>query len=435
MTQRLGTRFLVFCLLVQTLEALIQFGRAKLLDIGRWYQLYASAKLDFIPPDIQRMQRTGRAVTIPPQWRRRRRRERKQKRGKRGSLRAKLHAKPHRLALPSLFLMNSRSLVNKMDEIRLRIMSRSMESCVMIITETWLDSNVPDAAIELAGRSVYRADRTAASGKSKGSGVCVYVHNNRCTATNIIGTHCSPDLEYLAVKCRPFYMLREFSAILITAVYIPLQANAKLALEKLYRTINNQLNAQPEAIVIVAGDFNHVELKAVLPKFHKNINFPTRGNNILDQVYTNIPGAYKAAASSHLGMSDHIALEMTPAYRPLICRTRPTVKTVQVWSEEATSMLQDCFELTDWGVFKEGADLEEYTSSVLAYLHFCTVLPTKSIKVFPNQKPWLDSTVRSLLKARDAAYRSGDMLAYSRALRDLKKDIRKAKYRYKQRTL
>lgn len=88
--------------------------------------------------------------------------------------------------------------------------------------------------------------------------------------------------------------------------------------------------------MIVAGDFNHVELRRVLPKFHKNINFPTRGNNILDQVYTNIPGTYKAAASSHLDMSDHIALEMTPAYKPLICRTRPTVKTVQVWSEEAT---------------------------------------------------------------------------------------------------
>ncbi|KAI3370481.1 hypothetical protein L3Q82_025244, partial [Scortum barcoo] len=39
---------------------------------------------------------------------------------------------------------------------------------------------------------------------------------------------------------------------------------------------------------------------------------------------------------------------------------------------------------------------------------FCTdaVLPTKTIKVFPNQKPWLDSTVKPLLKACDAAYRS-----------------------------
>lgn len=127
-----------------------------------------------------------------------------------------------------------------------------------------------------------------------------------------------------------------------------------------------------------------------------------------------------------------VAREYTVAWHS---RLRPTVKTVQVWSEEATSMLQDCFEHTEWEVFKEGADLEKYTTSVLAYVHFCTdtVLTTKTIRVFPNQKPWLDSTVCMLLKARDAAYRSGDMLVYSRARRDLNKGIKEAKHRYKQR--
>lgn len=76
------------------------------------------------------------------------------------------------------------------------------------------------------------------------------------------------------------------------------------------------------------------------------------------------------ATSLLLGMSDHISLEMIPAYRPLICRSRPTVKTIQVWSVKAISALQDCFECIDWGVFKENADIEEYTSSVLAYLYF-----------------------------------------------------------------
>lgn len=47
----------------------------------------------------------------------------------------------------SLFLTKSRSLVNKMDEIQLRIMSRHIETCVTVITETWLDNNIPDAAI------------------------------------------------------------------------------------------------------------------------------------------------------------------------------------------------------------------------------------------------------------------------------------------------
>lgn len=183
---------------------------------------------------------------------------------------------------------------------------------------------------------------------------------------------------------------------MIVVTYIPLRANAKLALEELYCLISSNMNTNPEAAVIVAGDFNHMELKAVLPKLHKFINFPTRDNNILNQVYCKIP----------VMLSDHISVKLIPPYRLLICRSKPTSSTIQVRTEEGSSALQDCFEHTNWNVFKEGADLEQYTSPVLSYINFCTdaVLPTKTIMVFPNQKSWVDSTVRALLKVRDAAY-------------------------------
>lgn len=67
------------------------------------------------------------------------------------------------------------------------------------------------------------------------------------------------------------------------------------------------MNSNPEA-----GHFNHVNLKVVLPNFKRFIHFPTRDNNILDQVYCNISGAYKAAAAPHLGSSAHICDELIP---------------------------------------------------------------------------------------------------------------------------
>ena len=222
-----------------------------------------------------------------------------------------------------------------MDDIRLQVVSEKRDSCVANVTETWLDENIPDTEVELADHSVYRADRTAASAKRRGGGLALYEHNSWCMDRNIIKTHCSPDLEYLAVKCRPSKLIREFCAIIIVAVYIPPRADAKLALEYLYCLVSRQMNAHLEAAVIVAEDFNHVELKAVFPKFKKQINFPTRENNILDQVYCNIPGGYRAVAAPHLGMSDHISVELLPAYTPVICRANPTTRTVQVWSEEA----------------------------------------------------------------------------------------------------
>ncbi|KAI7801979.1 hypothetical protein IRJ41_021014, partial [Triplophysa rosa] len=89
------------------------------------------------------------------------------------------------------------------DEIRLRIIHRKrLLNCkVMIFTETWLNSGIPDNAIELAGRDTLRADRTAdESGKTRGGGLCIYVNKAWCTNSVIVGIHCSANLEFLMTK-------------------------------------------------------------------------------------------------------------------------------------------------------------------------------------------------------------------------------------------
>ncbi|KAI3353480.1 hypothetical protein L3Q82_020002 [Scortum barcoo] len=72
-------------------------------------------------------------------------------------------------------------------------------------------------------------------------------------------------------------------------------------------------------------------------------------------------------------------------------------------------------------------DLEDYTSAVLGYISKCTedVTSTRTITEYLNQKPWLNAEVRSLLKARDAAFRSGDRLALRAARRQLTAGVKK----------
>ncbi len=85
-------------------------------------------------------------------------------------------------------------------------------------------ASVPDSAIELTGFSVHRSDRAKElTGKSRGGGVCFYINNLWCDERNIhsIKSFCSPDLEFHTLLCRPFWLPREFTAIIITAVYIP----------------------------------------------------------------------------------------------------------------------------------------------------------------------------------------------------------------------
>ncbi|KAI3376533.1 hypothetical protein L3Q82_016993 [Scortum barcoo] len=146
------------------------------------------------------------------------------------------------------------------------------------------------------------------------------------------------------------------------------------------------------------------------------VTIPTRGNNTLDRVYTNKRGAYRAVPHPHLGFSDHISIMLVPL--PI-----------------------DCFQRTDWQIFREAAvregevDLEDYTSAVLGYISKCTedVTSTRTVTGYPNQKPWLNAEVRSLLKARDAAFRSGDRLALRAARRQLTAGVKRAKTAYAQR--
>ncbi|KAI5615474.1 gastrula zinc finger protein XlCGF28.1-like [Silurus asotus] len=119
--------------------------------------------------------------------------------------------------------------------------------------ETWLHSGILDNSIELAGRHTLRADRTLdGSSMTRGGGLCIYVNKAWCTNSVIVGSHCSANLEFFMVKCRPFYLPREFTFTIITAAYIPPDADAKLSMKELYAAISKQQTVHPEAGFIYA---------------------------------------------------------------------------------------------------------------------------------------------------------------------------------------
>lgn len=155
----------VICVLeLDVCELTVLFSREQLLHIGSSYQVPITGdfwSLQQIPAEITRPL-TSPWFTLPGNKPRRRWREGKQKRGCRSGHLARLRRAPSRPPLPSLFVANARSLCNKMDELRLDLSSRSTSSisCVMIITETWLNPEIPDTTIELTGRSIHSSDRT-----------------------------------------------------------------------------------------------------------------------------------------------------------------------------------------------------------------------------------------------------------------------------------
>ncbi len=359
---------------------------------------------------------------------------------KRAGVLIRLRHRAFRHPLPTILLANVQSLDNKLCELRARIsyQRETRECCVICLTETWMSAMVPDSAIELTGFSVHRSDSAKElTGKSRGGGVCFYINNLWCDERNIhsIKSFCSPDLEFHMLLCRPFWLPREFTAIIITAVYIPPQANTDQALRELYGNISEQETAHPDAAFIITGDFNKANFRTIAPKYFQHITINTRGDRILNHCYTSFWDAYKYLPRPPFGKSDHSSVLLLPAYRQKLKRETPTLRTIQCWSDQSDATLQDCFDHVDWDMFRAASDddIEAYSDSVTCFIRKCIddVVPTKTIGIYPNQKPWVNSDVRSALSARTSTFKSVNTDDRKQASYDLRRSIKAAKRQYK----
>ncbi len=318
-------------------------------------------------------------------------RKRSRKRWKRASVLVRLGCCPLWHPLPTILLANIQSLDNKLCELRAHIsyQRETRDCCVICFTETWMSALVPDSAIELTGFSVHRSDRAKElTGKSRGGGVCFYINNSWCNERNLhsIKSFCSPDLEFHTLLCRTFWLPREFTAIIITAVYIPPQANTDQALRELYRNISEQETTHPDAACIITGDFNKANFRTIAPKYFQHVTINTRGDRTLDHCYSPFRDAYKSLPRPPFGKSDHSSVLLLPAYRQKLKREAPALRTVQCWSDQSDATLQDCFDHVDWDMSDD--NIEAYSDSVMCFIRKCIedVVLTKQSASTPTKK-------------------------------------------------
>ncbi|GFR65895.1 hypothetical protein ElyMa_000214000 [Elysia marginata] len=126
-------------------------------------------------------------------------------------------------------------------------------------------------------------------------------------------------------------------------------------------------------------------------------------------------------------------VSLSPKYRPLVQREPPIKDTVMAWSKDTWDTLRDAFERTDWSVFNNTAqNVNEVAETVCSYIKFCVnnIVPKKTIKSFPNNKPWITKDRKHILNKKKEAFRNNKTDDLKRIQKEVKHAIRKGKKDY-----
>ena len=214
-----------------------------------------------------------------------------------------VHNSGYNKFLPSFCLMNVRSLLPKIDELSAFASSTPMD--IIAITESWLNEDIDNNILSINGFNIHRNDRST----GRGGGVCAYISSH-------IPSKRRQDLENSPYECklvwlRPYHLPRPLSGIMLGLVYCPPDATAQKQndlVEYIISSVDLVRSAHPDCGIVISGDFNCLDITDILTNHNlkRPVQDPTRGNNILDLIVTNLSHLYRAPVIfAPLGRSDH----------------------------------------------------------------------------------------------------------------------------------
>ena len=86
-------------------------------------------------------------------------------------------------------------------------------------------------------------------------------------------------------------------------------------------------------------------------------------------------------------------------------------------------------------IFREAtSNIHDYIETVSDYISWCASIcvPSKTVRVFLNQKPWFYTDIRTKIRKRQEAFNASDSEEYKRARYEVQRSIRAAKKAHSQ---
>ncbi|XP_022785410.1 uncharacterized protein LOC111325784 [Stylophora pistillata] len=295
----------------------------------------------------------------------------------------------------SLMLANTMSLAPKIDEVRSTILDYKPN--LGFITETWLRDTISGNHLHIPGYSFISRNRTT----DIHGGIGLY----------IVDSIRYRSLDHLQDPNHPFFNDSARDTDLLDYLSAPLT------------TVEGEF---PGCGILLCGDFNRLKLNRLAAQFglRQLVNKPTKGDQILDLVFTNQPDLYdinSVQISPPFGLSDHNVVFVHPTTRAP--REGPSRRTLSKRDTRAspTSELGRFLASIDWSVVNEASNCEAELALFTDFIKISLdhLMPVKHVRLHLNDPPWVTERFKNLVKLLQHAFHNGDMDQYRRYRNDV----------------
>ena len=306
-----------------------------------------------------------------------------------------------------IYFSNVRSMTNKIDEISNLISLNSYD--IIVITESWLNSDVTDNYVSQSGYKTFRRDR---NNDQRGGGICTYIWK-QLNIVEICDMN-DPEVESQWFLIKTDRLPRGINTIILGTIYHPPRNDDRCLRVHIFKCLDHLLTVYPNSGILVLGDFNQFRPGNLCGSFKlkKIVKKPTR-ENILDQVYTNLSLYYESTILPPIGSSDHRSILLQP-----LCNGIPSVPIIRTQRRECKASnkraLISTLENTNWTpIYRFNScekQLEVFQSMISSAINFC--LPMRSVKTYTRDKPWITPDIKSCIKKRQLAWERNDVEQY-----------------------
>ena len=217
------------------------------------------------------------------------------------------------LNLPIVATYNMRSLLPKVKSLKSDILEREID--VAFIQEIWENIDNVDYKSEIEkmfqlNGLMYISSPRPKSGKAAYGGAAIIINTLKYIYSPVT-VPVPNDLEVVWGIIRPVHLNSKYNKIIICSFYSPPDKfkNLKLA-DYITSTLHLLATENPGSGIILGADVNSMNIKPILNcglKLRQIVDQNTRGNKILDVLFTNLSSCYK-----------------TPMIAPPVCPDNPS---------------------------------------------------------------------------------------------------------------